>query len=199
MKVMMNMLVILYLLVTGSGIYKENDQSVERQQGPTDVAKRAVVREIYTAELDVRERSGKNDGDKVEEYLKQVGLKKGEPWCAAFVCWVYDRAGINNPNSGWAASLFPNERVIWARNRVLKLGGNGYKKNLLPQTGDVFGMWFPEKKRIAHAGFVDSWTGSWLITVEGNTNIAGNREGDGVYRKRRLVQSVYRVADWVGE
>jgi hypothetical protein len=198
MKAMINMMVILYLLVSGSGIYKGNDQ-VERRKELTGEAKRALVQRIYTGELGVRERSGTNDGKRVEEYLKAVGLKKGEPWCAAFVCWVFERARINNPNSGWAASLFPNGKVIWTRNRVLKIGGNGFKKNQLPQTGDVYGIWFTEKKRIAHAGFVDSWTGSWLITVEGNTNEAGSREGDGVYRKRRLVQSVYMVADWIGE
>ena len=199
MKLMMNMLIILYLLITGSGIYAGNDQSVERQKDPTEIVKRALVQKIYTGELGVRERSGQNDGQSVEEYLKAVGLKKGEPWCAAFVCWVFDRAGIDNPHSGWAASLFHAGKVIWTRDREIKFGGNGNRKNQLPRTGDVFGIWFPEKKRIAHVGFVDSYTGSWLITVEGNTNMAGNREGDGVYRKRRLVHSIYRVADWIGK
>ena len=46
-------------------------------------------------------------------------------------------------------------------------------------------------------GFIDEWKDPWLITVEGNTNVLGSREGDGVYRKRRLVRSVYKVARYV--
>jgi hypothetical protein len=33
--------------------------------------------------------------------------------------------------------------------------------------------------------------------VEGNTNEAGSNEGDGVYKKRRLINSIYQVANWV--
>lgn len=199
MKPIINMLIILYLLGLEPGIYKRNDQIAKRQKEPSDRNKRAMVLRIYIRELGVREKSGRNDGKRVEEYLKAVGLRKGEPWCAAFICWVFDQAGITNPHTGWAASLFPKDKVIWRRSRMLKSGRELEKENHLPQTGDVFGIWFPDKKRIAHAGFVDSWSGSWLITVEGNTNKAGSRDGDGVYRKRRLVQSVYQVAGWIGD
>lgn len=64
-------------------------------------------------------------------------------------------------------------------------------------SGDIFGIYFPEKKRIAHAGFIDQWDGNWLISVEGNTTEAGGREGEGVYRKRRLVRTVYQVARYI--
>lgn len=64
-------------------------------------------------------------------------------------------------------------------------------------TGDVFGLYFPEKARIAHVGFIDQWDGTWLTTVEGNTNDSGSREGDGVYRKKRLVRTVYKVARYI--
>lgn len=51
---------------------------------------------------------------------------------------------------------------------------------------------------VAHVGFIDAWPdGDYVITVEGNTNMAGSREGDGVYRKRRPKQSIYQVSRWV--
>ena len=75
--------------------------------------------------------------------------------------------------------------------------GGGLRNNLIPTTGDIFGLFFPEKGRIAHVGFIDEWKDPWVITVEGNTNVLGSREGDGVYRKRRLVRSVYKVARYV--
>ena len=153
---------------------------------------------IYSAEVGIREQSGRNDGKRVEEYLAYAGLSKGNPWCAAFVCWALGKAGIENPRSGYSPALFPKSKVVWRRS-----GGKSAIKCLttascltLPQPGDVFGIYFPEKGRIAHAGFVDSWKGNFLITVEGNTNLAGSREGDGVYRKRRLIGAVDRVARW---
>jgi hypothetical protein len=173
---------------------------VSRPLPSPESPQRTRVQRIYTAELGIKEKTGHNDGPRVEEYLRQVGLKRGDPWCAAFVCWVFDRACVANPHTGWAASLFPKEKVIWQRKAVVQTGGK--LRNLhpppLPRRGDVFGIWFPEKGRIAHAGFVDRWEESWVITVEGNTNEAGSREGDGVWRKRRMVGSVWKVADWVG-
>ena len=135
-----------------------------------------------------------------------MGLKKGDPWCAAFVCWVFSQAGVVNPRTGWSPGLFPASRVVWERDREVAVGsktvgsravGSEAVKSL-PQRGDVFGIWFPDKGRIAHVGFVDRWEGSWVITVEGNTNEAGSREGDGVLRKRRLVRSVWQVSDFIG-
>lgn len=46
-------------------------------------------------------------------------------------------------------------------------------------------------------GFVDQWQNKYVITVEGNTNEAGNREGDGVYRKRRTIKSIYVAANYI--
>ncbi|WP_083256943.1 CHAP domain-containing protein [Arcticibacter eurypsychrophilus] len=150
---------------------------------------------VYQREIGVREQSGNNDGAKVEEYLKYVGLKRGSPWCAAFVCWSLAQAGIENPRSGWSPDLFPGVKICWQRSSGVQL--NSLKSLAsVPCQGDVFGIFFPSKNRIAHVGFVDSWGEKYVITVEGNTNEAGSREGDGVYRKRRLIISIYRVAKW---
>jgi hypothetical protein len=133
----------------------------------------------------------------VEEYLAYVGLPKGNPWCAAFVCWALGQAGIPGPKSGWSPDLFPEKRVIWSNSRHLSVSLPGKLQKLYPLPGDVFGIYFNDKKRIAHCGFLDRYNGSWVMTVEGNTNTAGSRDGDGVYRKRRLMASLYKVADWV--
>ncbi|MGX5689464.1 peptidoglycan-binding protein [Arcticibacter tournemirensis] len=173
------------------------------------------LQQIYTAELGVREATGRNDGNRVEAYLRYVGLKKGDPWCAAFVCYCLGKAGIANPRTGYCPSMFPAAKVVWSRKS--RVEGSRLKvestqpttRNLQPSScnpqlatrnpspGDVFGIYFPEKGRIAHVGFVDEWGDKYVITVEGNTNEAGSREGDGVYRKRRLVSSVYQVARYL--
>lgn len=217
---------------------------------------RQKIQQIYTSQIGVREQ-GTNSGPSVRQYLSYVNLPAGNPWCAAFVCWVLGKANVPNPRTGWSPDLFRAGKVIWSRtesgkvkakrgkvkaesgkvkveSRKLKVEsravvseiklptiqagnpkliqvplafiyptrqttGNGKQPtdNRQPNIGDVFGIYFPDKKRIAHVGFIDHWDGTWLITVEGNTNSSGSREGDGVYRKRRPVQSIYQVARYI--
>lgn len=151
--------------------------------------KRKNLQTIYFAEIGVREKNNSNDGIRVEEYQAYTGNRKGDAWCASFVCWALSKADIVNPRSGWSPHLFPESKLVW------KNGRNTNKEP--PQQGDIFGIWFKNKGRIAHCGFVDDWGTSQVITVEGNTNEAGSREGDGVYRKRRLKNSLHAVANWI--
>ncbi|QEK50944.1 CHAP domain-containing protein [Pedobacter aquae] len=154
-------------------------------------ANRTKLKRIYSQEIGIREKSNRNDGSQVESYLKYTGHSKGAPWCAAFVSWCLGQAGISNPQTAWSPALLPAKRIIWEN--------TWQKEKIQPQAGDVFGIWYASKKRIAHCGFIDAWGESIVITVEGNTNEAGSREGDGVYRKRRLKRTLYAVADWITE
>ncbi len=147
---------------------------------------RALVKQIYDSQIGVGE-AGVNRGPDVEKYLQYVKVSRGNPWCAAFVCWVFGQAGILNPRSAWSPDLFAKSRIIWPVENTPAVF----------RTGDVFGLYFTEKKRIAHAGFIDQQQGGWLITVEGNTSMSGGREGDGVYRKRRPIRSIYQVARYL--
>ena len=61
----------------------------------------------------------------------------------------------------------------------------------------MFGIYFPKMKRVAHVGFVDQWGPKEVVTVEGNTNGAGSREGDGVYKKKRLTRQIHSVASYM--
>lgn len=143
--------------------------------------KRLCVVNTYTAEVGVREATGKNDGERVELYLASTNLGSGYAWCAAFVNWTHAQCGIPGPRSAaWSPSWFPVKKLT-----------------AIPQPGDVFGIYFPSKGRIAHVGFVDRWTDTRVYTVEGNTNAAGSREGDGVYRKVRLRSQIHSVANWI--
>lgn len=145
-------------------------------------AKRERLLFIARSQLGVREATGNNDGKEVESYLKYTANKKGEPWCASFVSWVFGQAGYAKPKTAWSPALFPMTRQL-----------------VNPAPATVFGIYFTSLKRIAHCGFVEDRHGDWLITIEGNTNVDGSREGDGVYRKRRNVKSVTYFADWMSE
>ncbi len=156
---------------------------------PVENTRDRVIK-TYQGEIGIREETGQNDGQRVEEYLHAVGQKKGAPWCAAFVSWVFVQADVTAIRSAWSPSWFPAANVVYTR---------GSAGNLTPLPADVFGIYFQNLKRIAHVGFIDNWQSntSFLITVEGNTNDAGSREGDGVYRKRRLKSQIYKISRWL--
>jgi hypothetical protein len=143
----------------------------------------------YRYEVGVRERTGNNDGARVEQYLASAKMARGNPWCAAFVHFCFSINDIETvKNPAWSPSWFGKEHLIYIRDYYLAK---------IPDVGDVFGIYFQAKGRIAHVGFLDdAWNNDskFIATVEGNTNEAGSREGDGVYRKLRLKSQIYAVS-----
>lgn len=130
---------------------------------------------VYRSQIGVRELTGNNDGVEVEMYLKSVGLKKGQPYCAAGVAWSFMTAGIKAIKSGWSPAWFTPKYVI-------------YKKGIAslqeePQQGDVGGYYYAKLGRYGHTFFIDYWSkGSFCITVEFNGTDKQTREGNGVVR-----------------
>lgn len=146
-----------------------------------------------STQIGVHELTGKNDGARVESYLKSVKLHRGDPWCAAFLSWNCQQCGVNNPMSGYSPAWFPSTNVIYKPSSNI-LGS--------PQPGDVFGIYFSSKGRIAHVGFIAEWGEKYVITIEGNTapdpvNADQDRDGDGVYKKKRLRRQIYAVSSWI--
>jgi hypothetical protein len=150
---------------------------------------RDSVASTYLSEIGIREATGHNDGDRVELYLASCGRKAGDAWCAAFVNWCLEVNNASRAESGWSPSWHPKSKLIYRPSAGIN--------KATPQPGDVFGIWFTKLKRIAHTGFIHAWGPEVTITVEGNTNEAGSREGDGVYRKRRLTRQIHSVSNWI--
>lgn len=135
---------------------------------------------IAQSQIGVTEATGNNDGARIEAYLATTGLKKGEPWCAAFLSWVFKQAGYEQPVTAWSPALFPSVRQV-----------------KLPAPGMLFGIYFPSLQRIGHCGIIEQVNGNFIIGIEGNTNLNGSRDGNGVHRKLRHVKTIYRYADWI--
>ncbi len=150
-----------------------------------------MLMDVVTNQVGVREATGANDGEQVEAYLASVGLDGGYAWCAAFVHWAHRQVGIVARANAWSPSWFPESRLVYQRTTRARSN--------LPLPGDVFGIYFPNKRRIAHVGFVEDWGADkpFAMTIEGNTNDFGSREGDGVYRKKRPHRQIYAVANWI--
>ena len=184
------------------------------------------LRAIYSSYVGVRELTHHNDGPEVERFLAHVGLKKGAPWCAAFVSYCLYKAGYTDaPRSGWSPDYFPKRQRVWALSQKYTPPHADSTPPYHAQIGDLFGIWYANLGRIAHVGFVDcpapstqnraqqhekppnattpriniippSHSGAYITTVEGNTNDNGSREGIGVFRKYRPLKSIKYIARW---
>lgn len=145
---------------------------------------REDIARVAATLLETREERGPNTGPMVDKILGSVGLPPGNPWCAAFNYYVFEQAGLSSrvPRTGWSPAWLAGER----------------KPANKAQKGDVFGIYFSSLRRIAHTGIIEEPKGKYCITIEGNTNDRGSREGDGVYRKRRSNQTLL-VKDWIKE
>lgn len=138
------------------------------------------------SQLHVREQ-GTNDGKEVRKYLRSTGLGKGYPWCAAFVTWCHKENNIPNPGSARVVDWF-DSNVIWKRD---------WRKNQ-PESkpGYVGALYYENLGRLGHIFIVEYEDANNYYTIEGNTNRAGSREGDGVYRKIRSKKSVAALGDY---
>ncbi|WP_316812619.1 peptidoglycan-binding protein [Pedobacter heparinus] len=153
--------------------YKE---IVTGRRGPHNDTRRLI--EIARKEIGIREFT-ENSSPRIDQYLNYVGFRKA-PWCACFVSFCFGQAGYKAPKTAWSPALFPKERLA---------------RDALP--GMVMGIYFPSKGRIAHCGIVESLRGDYIISIEGNTNVAGSREGDAVMRKLRHKRTIAKYADWL--
>jgi hypothetical protein len=155
--------------------------------------KTTSISDVYLSQLGVCEATGHNDGREVEKYLRSVGLGKGYAWCAAFVHWCFDSAGIRTSINGAAASAHNPKDLVWYQRTQLKI----------PEPGDVFTLWFNAMGRIGHTGFFHKKVNRTVYqSVEGNTGAGGaidvgTREGDGVYKKYRSFNATYSISRWI--
>jgi hypothetical protein len=134
---------------------------------------------IGTTEL-----TGNNDGLEVEQFLGSVGLKKGNPYCAAFISFILDETpGIKSPTIRTAlASKFITNTSIDAK-QVLR------GTEAIPDGSIV--IWQKGNTIFGHAGFVESQLSSNRFrTIEANTRsgtYGDQSDGDGVWRRQRSI------------
>lgn len=160
------------------------------------LALRQRLIDIATAEVGFKETEGANAGPEVRKYQMATTQKVVPwPWCAAFVAWcmqqwlqapdVQRAFGIPeasapplSPVEAWrfkSALAFDFEK--WGEERGFKV----LPEQELAKLGDIITFDF------SHIGFVrlDEIQGQEIQTVEGNTNGAGSRDGNGVWLKSR--------------
>ncbi|MES2774738.1 MAG: CHAP domain-containing protein [Bacteroidota bacterium] len=165
------------------GNEKLPELSLPKTVGLTDVIAIAT-QEVGTQE----EPLNSNRGPRVEEYLASTGLGGGFAWCAAFVYWCFDTAA---KNAGKKNPLVKTAGVMrsWNENKGKKIPAVEAKNNpALIKPGHIFVMDYGGG--LGHTGIVVSVSGGFINTIEGNTNDQSSREGSGVYKRVRKINSI---------
>ena len=115
-------------------------------------------------------------------------------WCATFVSWCAEQAGVpksilnRSTAAGHSSSYF--NIYFYSGSSTLNASSDdnyhflGY--NYTPKKGDLF-----YTRTWSHVGLVVGVNGSYVTTVEGNTNDGGSADGMGVYRRTRAISSLY--------
>lgn len=162
----------------------------------------AAVREASSQVGVMEQPLGSNRGPQVDQYLLRVGLNPTAgsfPWCVAFVYYCFDEAsralGRTNPVVRTAGVL-----DLWRKSCAKGV------HHLTPseaaadpskiQPGFIFVM--STGSGDGHVGIVESSTAGRLLTIEGNTNTNGSREGIGVFRRdsRKVAQITQGFLDY---
>ncbi len=167
-------------------------QSVTVRNETTNDLLAGAVR-VAVGEIGVMEDPrGSNRGPRVDQYVSATGLSpSGQfPWCACFVFFCFKQASENLGRSN------PVVRTAGVLDHWNKAGAKGVTRITAAQAsgspalirpGHIFIMNFGSG--LGHTGIVERVTGGKIVTIEGNTNTGGSREGIGVFRRelRKIV------------
>jgi len=128
--------------------------------------------------------AGSNSGVWVNRFLKEgAGLGPGYPWCAAFLCYCFQKAGY--------PITFTNRASVGYWDKWIKEYGYLVSR---PLKGDVVCYRFDSDDWPDHIGIVERvlavrWRGKtfvgWIQVIEGNTSLANQADGGRVMRRRR--------------
>lgn len=140
----------------------------------------AEVIRVAKSQLGVREGYSNGHWNNIQKYSPAVpGLEwsQGMAWCATFCAWVFMTAGEadSTPRTASCAT-----GVAWFKTRG--------RFSEYPAVGAQV---FFGNGGGTHTGIVVSYTADTITTVEGNTNLGGSAEGDGVYSRVRRRRDSY--------
>ena len=96
------------------------------------------------------------------------------PWCAVYVAWVFDQAGVKLPiRTASCGALM----------RSAQSAGQWVTGDYRP--GDVVIYDFPGGAKTDHCGIVESVDGTYISAIEGNTSSTSDADGGAVERRAR--------------
>ena len=126
---------------------------------------------------------GDNGGSAVNKFQRSVGITDGQPWCMAFIYYVFDefskKMGLTNP-------VYKTGSVLqeWEKTGGKKITAAEAISNFqLVKPGQIM---INSRKNGGHAGIVTSvdYGGKKFTTVEGNVSIGKKKQGVGSYNRK---------------
>ena len=169
---------------------------------PSTPEKPRIAKLVEIAEREVGKKETRNNvGPAVRRYQAATNLDPGAwPWCAAFCAWTIEQWLADPENVRWLA-LKSTTPAKWRPKTALAYGFIKWAEarpatctilpdSAEPQPGDFVCYDF------SHIGIVKRSLGDRFEAIEGNTNGAGSRDGDGVYlktRPRKLARCFIRI------
>jgi hypothetical protein len=189
--------------ITWSALF--GDKAVPPKRSTSDELLGAVL-DFAGSQVGVMETPpGSNRGREVDRYVRAVGLDPGGrfAWCAAFIYFCFNEAaktiGRSNPVVKTGGVL-----EHWARageKGVPRLtAAKVHLNEALVRPGHIFIIDTGVPGGSGHTGLVDEVVAGKLVTIEGNTNDGGSREGVGVFRRtgRRIRDVNVGFLDYAG-
>lgn len=172
-------------LRVGDRVYFPGSKPAERQ--PTNPPTRNVppassptdkLLDVARSYVGVREQ-GTNRGREVEMFQRAIGGADGEPWCMSFAQFCLQKAGAETKVD---PKVFRSEHCLTVWNKSPKS-----QQLSKPEPGSLV-IWRHGNSSSGHVGIVEKvHADGTFTTIEGNTSSGSgvNREGDGVYRRKR--------------
>lgn len=152
---------------------------------------------VSVAQLEIgvmEEPPGSNRGPRVDQYIGAVGRDPAgkHPWCVAFTFWCFQEAAEpgKNPHIKTAGVLDHWNKA--GRKEIRRIAAKqAVDQPSLVQPGHLFIIDTGPSGGAGHTGIVERVEGGLLVTIEGNTNAGGSREGVGVFRRAaRKINSI---------
>lgn len=134
------------------------------------------ILEIARSQIGTKESPAKSDNVKYNTayYGREVSDGK-HPWCAVFVWWVFREAGASDLYYGGDKTAYcPTLMSFHKKQKVTDY-----------RSGDIVFFNFSGRSSAGHVGICESWDGTYITTIDGNTGSASEDNGGAVLRRRR--------------
>ncbi|WP_418723686.1 CHAP domain-containing protein, partial [Dysosmobacter welbionis] len=134
------------------------------------------ILEIARSQIGTKESPAKSDNVKYNTaYYGRAVSGGGYPWCAVFVWWVFREAGASDLYYGGDKTAYCPTLMFFHKKQKVT--------NYRP--GDIVFFNFSGKSSAGHVGICESWDGTYITTIDGNTGGASEDNGGAVMRRRR--------------
>ena len=120
----------------------------------------------------------------------------GVAWCAIFVSWCYDKAGLTLKN---IEAKYKDKGFAWCPSMYFH-AKRFDKITMKPQAGDIVLFDWDGNKQADHVGIFYQWIkeGEIFVSYEGNTSPSNNSNGGEVMLRTRKVSQVQAFVNMLG-